>query len=497
MPSPAVILGLLLCCPTLLVAQEPKKTSPLPGFEEIPLPKGLLPQLALPCFAASLGASAPLLLAKQSGDTAVLATAHWRGNSFGWNSVELAEIPVPATTEKLGPFSLGILPWEGKERGWSYYLWRRDLPPLVLGSTHMLSALPLGLRLRQRPIFVDIDRNQEANILLLPSREENGGLGALPRVVPAPGRDDEEIELNREPWIARMQEASQVLPWDFDEDQQEDLLILCGKGHRAQLLLNLGDQQFDDAPSEQLPRDSSNAPLHATAFRLGPQRQNQQWFLCWQEEGKKPRLGLRIPDENRFSLHEPSAALLSGRRALDARILDLDLDGQEEVLLLCAASEAGKHPELLRLRLPENPALACTLFQPPAALAGATGFAVGDLDGDGALDLVIQRGRLSPLLLRNQATQNRQRPNWATFRLRGSEDMYHAIGAYVDLMIEDERVLRMRWPPIDDRDQLRLTATWSIRRDIDPENLYFLVTWPDSNSIRYEIEPGSFQEGRR
>ena len=500
MPRPDVILTLALSCTALLGAQETKKIAPPPGFEPLPLPGALLPELAIPSFGASRHASVPLLLALRSanGETPMLATAHWLGDE-GWRSVELAELPAsPADT---APFALGLVPWEGTPRDWGYYLWREDLSPLVLQKTRMLSPLPLGVRLRRQPLAVDLDRDLEASVILLPRLGAQQGVAALPRVVTAPGRSFEEIELSRETWLTQLRGATRVVPWDFDEDQLEDLLVLRGKGRSARLLANLGDQQLELAPEDELPRDASNAPLEAFDLRLGPEREGRQWFVSWLDEGQEPRLGVRIPEEDRFSVHGPSASQLEGLRAIDARILDLDLDGREELLLLCRPATEAAEPQLLRLQLPSNPALACEPIHPPVPVPGATGIATGDLDGDGAIDLVIQRGRLTPLLLRNLAAETRRRtqarPNWATLRLRGNEDMHHAIGAYVEFLIDDERILRMRWPPIDDRDQLLLTATWPSERSAAPDALAFLITWPDSNSIRYETQPGGFQEATR
>jgi enediyne biosynthesis protein E4 len=82
-------------------------------------------------------------------------------------------------------------------------------------------------------------------------------------------------------------------------------------------------------------------------------------------------------------------------------------------------------------RFVESTALGGPYFSIPRAGRGA---AVGDLDGDGALDLVMVHQNEDAALLRNR----RPVPHWVSVRLRGVTSNRDAVGAKVEVKFEDQ-----------------------------------------------------------
>jgi hypothetical protein len=69
------------------------------------------------------------------------------------------------------------------------------------------------------------------------------------------------------------------------------------------------------------------------------------------------------------------------------------------------------------------------------------GLAVGDLDNDGDIDLVINHKGGPPALLRNDTSTNH---NWIRIRLEGTRSNREGIGARVSVETEDQTIVRIR-----------------------------------------------------
>lgn len=120
-----------------------------------------------------------------------------------------------------------------------------------------------------------------------------------------------------------------------------------------------------------------------------------------------------------------------------AGIFDFDNDGWKDLFAACAdvqdntekySGRASRQRNLM-LRNLRNGTFAPEALGSPALHRGA---AFGDLDGDGAIDVVVSRLGETPLLLRGKAPSGR---NWIAFRLRGRASNASAIGARVELVV--------------------------------------------------------------
>jgi hypothetical protein len=502
------ILGLVAASPISLGAQSVKKTAVLEGFELFALPQELARSRSESIFGLGPSGRAPIVaLLQRAGEADAppqleLRLWHWLHES--WQGKALTQ-PQPADPElPSAPARLGIVPWEGERPTWTYLGYFPGQRPAALFPSGSLDNIPLGIPIQQRPLTLDLNRDFESFLVLLPIDDSPAGGQALPRAISAPGTDALELELGGERWVALARGSSQLVPWDLDLDQNEDLIVLRGE-QEIVLLLNDGDDILRRAPLEMQPRGANGGPLRAHELRLGPIRGQLQAFVCWGATGQHPRLGFRQSDGQRFELHGPSEELLSGLRVLDARILDLDLDGVQELLLLAQREAAEDRPpeaaQLLLFQLPGSRDLPIEAKGKPVAVPGAYGFAVGDVDGDGAMDLLLSRSGEAPLLFRNLAAKRQRLSSrglgFARVQLLGGSSMPHAVGAYVELYINNERIQRRRWPPLDPRDQLLLSFSWPAEQNDSLGDAQLIVTWPDGLASEHELQPGQLQQLRR
>jgi len=119
-----------------------------------------------------------------------------------------------------------------------------------------------------------------------------------------------------------------------------------------------------------------------------------------------------------------------------------------------------------------------TLGGPLAAERVSRGSAVGDLDNDGRLDLVINDLDGSPQVLRNELTGA---GNWLIVKLRGTGANTNAIGAVVTAMAANVRHVRLVQSGTSyiSQDDMRLHVGLGTSQTADVE-----VRWPDGTTTR-------------
>ncbi len=121
-----------------------------------------------------------------------------------------------------------------------------------------------------------------------------------------------------------------------------------------------------------------------------------------------------------------------------AGIFDFDNDGWKDLFAACAdvqdntekySGRASRQRNLLLRNLGDGN------FAPQAIGAAALhrGAAFGDLNGDGAIDVVVSRLGESPVLYRGESNKD---SNWIAFRLVGGRSNRDAIGARLELHME-------------------------------------------------------------
>lgn len=443
----------------------------LKGFSElprVPLPQG---PLTLPAFLPVAPRGPVVLGARASGSQE--PSLHRFDWAVGWRVRQLASLPGPGAW----PRELRIIP-RGDHPAWILSL-SRPLGPLLCHLPELgWQRLRGGLMGARAPLNVDLDRDGSPETLLVIRRATGSGVHStappgfeLPQALPPA-------------WLQDLAGVTGLRVWDLNEDHYEDLLICRGKA-ALELLLNQGQLDFETGDAVQT-REGS--PRSLAELRLGPERSELQWALAWDPE-QGALLLARDTDSMRFARHGPS--LPQDLRILDGRIADVDGDGREELLVLARRGVVAP-PRLLLFRLPGKLRGRLESLGPGIACPGAERLALGDLDGDAAVDLLIA-GRLGPpIALRNtNAASFRER----SFRLslEDQDDRFHAIGAYVELISDTQRLLRVRWPPLNGADQLMLWLTWSGGGELPRVH----VTWTDGNSDSFELQKGSYRHLQR
>jgi len=297
----------------------------------------------------------------------------------------------------------------------------------------------------------------------------------------APGFDSERLDDGDREWLGSVSNAVALVPWDLDGDREEDLIV-CRADASASVLVGRGRFQFEtDALA--VVRRSDDAGVELDDLRLAPVG-HRQWGVGWAEDAA-PWLVVRERESRRLTVRPPFENPDPKLRVLDARILDVDADGRLEVLLL--AHRGDRTPELALFRLPEH----LTGFLRPIGIAvpvaHAKRLAVGDIDGDGAPDIAVDRVGHGPLVFRNTATEAFSSGAMAV-SLEDTGERRNAVASYVELRSGDQLVSRQRWPPLVTRDQPQLWLT------LTPEkansDLSVQVIWTDGNYGKFDFTPG-------
>jgi hypothetical protein len=147
---------------------------------------------------------------------------------------------------------------------------------------------------------------------------------------------------------------------------------------------------------------------------------------------------------------------------------------------------------LVQVRLPENAEALAAIVDQTMASAAARSLLIGDLDDDGAPDLVLASPTGSAAF-RRVAFGGDTKSCFAV-SVVDHGDRSHALGAYVELWDGQERRVRQRWPPQAGGDQMRLWLTTSTPGG---GATTLRVVWPDGNAQDYEARPGVLFVARR
>lgn len=388
----------------------------------------------------------------------------------GWGMHRTAAVTLPLWTPAGGDWVVALVGVVREPLRW--------LPP---GSTSLQSASDLRTT-RSWPAITDLDRDGVPEAWIsIPGEAPD----APPRITRALLSNESDTIPLRPELTSQLRSARRILPWDFDEDQFEDLVLLGGRGRPLRTLESRGGAGFRPA-EEGLPPGTHPERIPATEMRLGPVRGPIQWALSW---GGRARLLWRRDRALVFAAHASSAVRLAGMDILDARILDTDADGSEELLFLGRRRREGSTEEPVRLhlwRLPDTQDEPVKVLARPLSMPGARGLRIGDLDADGAPDLLVVHAEGAPSAWRNTATAWRWRG--IAVSVLGTPDRPHAIGSYLELWDANERLLRLRWPPLHPADQLRSWLTFASRPGADLPELR--ITWPEGNAETIEAAPG-------
>ena len=461
------------------------------GFEALPDLKGKW-QVA-PCFLPMAAQSGLLMLgslgeSESSSGKELRLILHQLDLAQNWQHRELgsagdlslaktqsASLSVVPDPSKNGLWSLALSGLEGKPRAWLPAPTARFIP-----YYHAMEGA-------RGPFVSDLDRDGSLEYWFMSPK------AALPNIVQVSLDSRQRAKLIEESWHSELSAALRILAFDLDEDNFEEILVLR-QDAELRFLHNEGGLELEAFADELQPRNAAGNVLQSTNFVLGPQREELQWAFAFGGNEKEPALLYRKEKELEFKalLNLPEALL--NLRPLDARIQDMDADGAEELIVLATKAskknkKASKTPYLFIFELSKSPSRAALLRGEPLRIKDGRAILLGDLDGDGAPDLVIDRGLVSPLCFKNTAYLGGGARSFSV-TLKGNENWPHAIGSYVSLYSGDKRLLRMRWPPLAQRDQTMLWLSWG-REGLDEEP-HIQVTWPDGNAQEIEGKAGAY-----
>jgi hypothetical protein len=123
-----------------------------------------------------------------------------------------------------------------------------------------------------------------------------------------------------------------------------------------------------------------------------------------------------------------------------------------------------------------------TLGGPIAGVHGSRGLAVGDLNNDGQMDLVIANQEERPMVLLNRGVPG---GNWLLVKLRGTRSNRSAIGARVTLRVRGRPQMREVKSGGSYLSQSDLRVHFGLGAATEVDEL--TIRWP---SGRIQIEPG-------
>ncbi|MHC5012449.1 MAG: FG-GAP-like repeat-containing protein, partial [Planctomycetota bacterium] len=199
--------------------------------------------------------------------------------------------------------------------------------------------------------------------------------------------------------------TASVVFFDADDDRDADL-YLVNDGAPNRLFLNDRVGQYTERPLADSPLADTGAGIGAC---LGDVDQDgrEDLLLISGAASVPPRLLLQV-GRGRFVEDAAFAAAIGSAGGVAGALLgDLDLDGDPDVVLLDAETEDGVGHRILMNR-------GAGRFAAPAALGGiepsprSRGAVIVDLDGDGMLELLVDRAGKRATLWRAAAPEGRR-----------------------------------------------------------------------------------------
>jgi hypothetical protein len=191
---------------------------------------------------------------------------------------------------------------------------------------------------------------------------------------------------------ARAQAGMGVDAGDYDGDGRMDFVLTAFAHDRNTLYRNVDGRQFEDV--------SARAGLSASTFaRMG-------WGVAWLDADLDGRLDLVVANGHIFADIDDYPALGETFRQKNQLLLNT---GARFVDVSPRAGSGLQEPRVGR------------------------GLAVGDLDNDGDLDVVVSNMDAAPTVLENRARPGRQ---WIGFRLSAPQGNRFAIGARVTVHVD-------------------------------------------------------------
>ncbi|HSR54396.1 MAG TPA: FG-GAP-like repeat-containing protein [Acidobacteriota bacterium] len=282
--------------------------------------------------------------------------------------------------------------------------------------------------------FVDSDHDGDLDLLVANFIAPAGG-GTLPEDFP--GADNRHYRNNGDGTFSDVSEASKlagggkrtlgVLASDFDNSRDIDF-YLVNHGAPNQLFSNLRDGTFRDVAGE---KGLDLGGRQAWALSAGDL--NRDAWMDFALAGLQGQSLLNAEGKRFEALDLPETPAT----AYASHLLDYDNDGDLDLLVLAAPLIEDSGPSGIRLYRNNS-----GRFSDVTADAGLDAYdgrplrggAVGDVDSDGDLDILISVNGDSPLLLLNEGGNAN---NWITVETRGTNSNKAGIGTKVEIRSGD------------------------------------------------------------